>query len=320
MKVSKTARLSVSAERASGCIQLAILLEVSAHPKPGNVHRTADFPRTRYEHFLASAVAVAPHLRLAVKRGVMISNKEIDLARIGIGEIIKDAVQEVDSWQHGGNTLLGTILLLSPIAVSAGMSVRDNFSINTLRKNLRTIIKSTTSQDTVNVYDAISIARPGGLGKAPRLDVTDPTSKHNILDNSVTLFDVFEIASKYDSIASEWVNDYRITFDVGYPYLVSQLEEINDINVVTVNTFLKILSEVPDTLIARKAGIYKSREVSAQALDVLEKGGLSSREGKILLQKLDEDLRHDGHELNPGTTADITSAVLAVHLLSGYRP
>ena len=56
------------AEHVSRCLELAILLEVSAHPKPGNVHRTADFRETRYEHFLASAVAVAPHFKHTAER------------------------------------------------------------------------------------------------------------------------------------------------------------------------------------------------------------------------------------------------------------
>jgi triphosphoribosyl-dephospho-CoA synthetase len=56
----------------SKCLQLALLLEVSAYPKPGNVHRNADFNDTRYEHFLASAVAVAPYFELSAKKGVLI--------------------------------------------------------------------------------------------------------------------------------------------------------------------------------------------------------------------------------------------------------
>ena len=33
------------------CAQLAAALEVSGWPKPGNVHRTADFTDTRFEHY-----------------------------------------------------------------------------------------------------------------------------------------------------------------------------------------------------------------------------------------------------------------------------
>ncbi|WP_455363487.1 triphosphoribosyl-dephospho-CoA synthase, partial [[Eubacterium] cellulosolvens] len=36
----------------AAALQLAVLLEVSAYPKPGNVHRTRDFELTRFEHFL----------------------------------------------------------------------------------------------------------------------------------------------------------------------------------------------------------------------------------------------------------------------------
>ncbi len=309
------------ADHVSRCLQLAILLEVSAYPKPGNVHRTANFGGTRYEHFLASAVAVASHFRRAARRGVMVSAGKIGLEKIGVGAMIRDAVQDVSGWQHGGNTLLGSIILLSPLAAAAGMTLAGgSFSVNKLRENVKKVVESTTPMDAVDVYDAIAIAKPGGLGKAPELDVTDPASKKRILDDQVNLFDVFKIASEWDSIAYEWVNNYPITFDLGYPYFSQQLQGVGDINVATVHTFLKVLSEVPDTLIARKAGLAKAKEVSMQAKRVLEIGGLLTPEGRRSLWALDEDLRRGSHKLNPGTTADITAAVLAVSILNGYRP
>jgi triphosphoribosyl-dephospho-CoA synthase len=309
------------AEHVSECLQLAILLEVSSYPKPGNVHRTADFKKTRYEHFLASAVAVTPHFKLAAERGIMASTGKVGLDQIHIGETIKSAVENIDAWQHGENTLLGTVILLSPIAAAAGMTfIEDSFSIQKLREKLRLVVESTTPADAVAVYDAIEIAKPGGLGKAPKLDVTDPTSRQKILEEQITLFDVFKIASEYDSITYEWVNNYPITFDLGYPYFTQQLKETKDVNTATVHTFLKILAEVPDSLIARKVGLTKAKEVSAQARQVLETGGLTTHTGKNKLWKLDEKLRDSAHQLNPGTTADIVAAVLAVSLLNGYRP
>jgi triphosphoribosyl-dephospho-CoA synthase len=309
------------ADHVSRCLQLAILLEVSAYPKPGNVHRTADFRGTRYEHFLASAVAVEPHFRRAARRGVMVSAGKIGLKKMGIGAVIRDAIQDVSGWQHGGNTLLGSIILLSPMAAAAGMTSAENsFSITMFRENVKRVVESTTPLDAVALYDAIAIANPGGLGEAPKLDVTDPASKKRILDDRVTLFDVFKIASEWDSIASEWVNNYHITFDLGYPYFIQQLQGVGEINVATVHTFLKILSEVPDTLVARKVGLTKAKEVSMQAKHVLEIGGLLTMEGRGSLWALDGDLRKTSHKLNPGTTADITAAVLAVSILNKYRP
>ena len=310
-----------TAEHVSRCLELAILLEVSAYPKPGNIHRTADFPETRYEHFLASAVAVAPHFKHAAKRGIHVSEGKKGPARVGIGSIIKDAVKSVGLWQSDGNTLLGSIILLSPLAVAAGMTlVKEKFSVAKLRENVKVVVESSSPMDAVDVYDAILIAKPSGLGKAPRLDVTDSASKQKILEDQVTLFEVFKIASEYDSIASEWVNNYPITFDLGYPYFVQQLEETKDINTATVHTFLKILSEVPDTFIARKRGLAKAKLVSAEATQVLEKGGLTNPSGRSYLLEFDKKLRDPAHELSPGTTADITEAVLAISILNGYRP
>jgi triphosphoribosyl-dephospho-CoA synthase len=308
-------------EYVSECLQLAVLLEVSAYPKPGNVHRTADFEGTRYEHFLASAIAVGPHFKQAAKHGVLVHHGKIGFERVKVGKIIKDAVVDVSSWQHGGNTVLGSIILLVPIAIASGITfAAGEFSISRLRRNIKSVVRSTSPEDAVNLYEAISIARPGGLGKAPKLDVTDAASRKKILEGRVSLYEVFKISAPWDSISSEWVNNYPITFNIGYPFFIQQLEETNDVNTATVHTFLKILSEIPDTLIARKVEVTKAKEVSAQARTVLEEGGLNTSRGRNILQKFDAKLRDPAHKLNPGTTADITSAVLALAILNGYRP
>ncbi len=306
------------ADYISRCLELAVLLEVSGYPKPGNVHRTADFPETRYEHFLASAVAIAPSFKKAAKQGIKLSEEKISPAEVGIGKIIKDAVDRMRLSQSGGNTLLGAIILLSPVAAAAGM-ISNSFSLSKLRENIKVIVESTTPEDAVAVYDAIALLNPGGLNKVKKLDVTDPESKKRLLDEGVTLFGTFEISSSYDSVASEWVHNYPITFDLGYPYFVKQLEETGDINTATVHTYLKILAEVPDTLIARKAGQAKAESISAEAEQVLKEGGLATPSGRNLLHKLDIKLRDSAHSLSPGTTADIIGAVLALNNLNGYK-
>ena len=91
-------------------------------------------------------------------------------------------------------------------------------------------------------------------------------------------------------------------------------------NAAIVHTFLKILSNHPDTFIARKAGIEKAREVSLDAKNILKTGGLAAAEGRKGVNDLDLKLRSSGNRLNPGTTADLTAATLALCTLSGYRP
>jgi len=309
-------------EHISQCLQLAILLEVSAYPKPGNVHRTFDFQKTRYEHFLASSVALAPHFRNAANQNTTTLGNKIMLSNVGVGRIIKDAVADVITWQHGGNTLLGSIVLLIPMAVAAGLTLAENtrFSVNRFRANLKSVVESTTAEDAVNVYDAISVARPGGLGRVPRLDVTDAESKRKILKKGTSLYEVFKISSSWDSISAEWVNNYHITFDIGYPFFKLQLKQTNDINTAIVHTYLKILSEVPDTLVIRKAGLEKAKWASSQAKQILEAGGITTKKGRSMILELDRKLHDSDHKLNPGTTADITSASIAIAVLDGYRP
>jgi triphosphoribosyl-dephospho-CoA synthase len=302
------------------CLELAILLEASAH-KPGNVSVVTNFEKTRYEHFLASAVAASSSFQSAADRGIAVSEDRIDLSDVGVGQFIKRCVTDINAWQHGGNTLLGTVILLSPMAVAAGMTMSiEPFDVPALRKNLKLVVESTTAKDAVHVYEAIRIANPSGLGKAPDLDINDPTATGRITNEKISLFQVFKIAEKYDTICSEWTENYPVTFDLAYPSLANRLRDSSDPGLTIVQTFLQVLAEVPDTFIARKTSIEKARQISLKAREVMELGGVEKSSGRKSLGKLDRELNKASNLLNPGTTADIIGAALAVCVLAGYRP
>ena len=309
------------AKHIASCLELALLLEVSA-AKPGNVNLAIGFKGTQVEHFLASAVASEPSFEKAARRGIAVSKKRLVIRDVGIGQIIKNCVVDINAWQKGGNTLLGTVILLVPIAVAAGITSAERKSdvdFSKLRRNLRLVAESTTSMDAVSLYQAIDIAKPSGLGGVPDLDVNDPAAKTRILKDKISLYDVFKIAASYDNICSEWVNNYPITFDLAYPYLMEHLE-YESLNEAIIHTFLKILSEHPDTFIARKVGSEKAQEISSEAKLILEQGGLRTLKGKTRVIGFDRKLREAGNLLNPGKTADITAATLALCTLGGFRP
>jgi triphosphoribosyl-dephospho-CoA synthase len=311
--------ISEKAKHIAKCLELAILLEVSAN-KPGNVNFSVGFHGTRIEHFLASAVAARSSFEKAAERGVAVSEGRLGVGKVGMGKIIKECAGDISVWQKGGNTLLGTVMLFVPLAVAAGMTRTErNFDFGVLRENLRLAVESTTPKDAVHLYEAIDIAKPSGLGEAPDLDVSNPASKSRILQDKVSLYEVFKLAAGYDDICSEWVNNYPITFNLAYPYIMEQLKS-RDLNTSIIHTFLNILSKHPDTFIARKAGVEKAREISFDAFKMLEKGGLETPEGKIAILEFDKRLRESGSRHNPGTTADITAATLALCVLNGYRP
>lgn len=305
----------------SKCLQTAIILEVGVQ-KPGNVGFGASFEKTRVENFLASAIAAGPSFQEAAYRGTAVSEGRLDVGKVGLGELIKSCAEDIAAWQHGGNTILGTVMLLVPIAVAAGMtSVNSDFlmDFSVLRNNLDSVVKASSAWDSVHLYEAVDVACPSGLGGAPDLDVTDPTSKERLLKENVGLFEVFQIAAGYDDICYEWVNNYTITFDMAYPFLTQQLKRLS-LNNAVVQTFLKILAQRMDTFIARKVCIEKAQYVSAQAREVLELGGVETEKGRKRLLDFDQNLRLTGNKCNPGTTADLTAAALALCTLGGYRP
>jgi triphosphoribosyl-dephospho-CoA synthase len=308
------------ARHISKCLQMAILFEVSAN-KPGNVNFVVGFEGTRVEHFLASAVAAAPTFEMAARQGLLVRDDKLRIDEVGVGQLIKDCVMDIAAWQTGGNTLLGTVILFMPLAVAAGLTpMKSNaFGVAALRQNIRSVAESTTAEDAVSLYEAIDVAKPSGLNGAPDLDVRDAGSKARLRNEGVSLFEVFKIAAGYDDVCFEWVNNYPITFDLAYPYLMNQLQT-RGLNTAIVHTFLKVLAERPDTFIARKIGKAKAHEVSMDAAKVLELGGVETPKGKESIVMFDKKLRDSGNDYNPGTTADVTAAALALCILSGYRP
>jgi triphosphoribosyl-dephospho-CoA synthase len=271
---------------------------------------------------LASSIAAGSAFQEAANRGASVAENKLSISEVGLGQLIKTCTNEVNAWQKGGNTILGTIMLFAPIAVAAGMTPTDknfSFDFSVLRKNIDLAVKATTAWDSVHLYEAVDIAGPSGLNAAPDLDVTDPHSKERLIKENVTLFEVFKIASSYDDICAEWVNNYPVTFDLAYPYLTEQLKS-KPLNTAVVHTFLKILSEHPDTFIARKVGKEKAKVLSTDAKAVLAFGGLETEVGRKNLQQFDKKLRSSKNKLNPGTTADLTAAALALCALSGFRP
>ena len=305
------------AEKVSRYAQLSMLLEVSSYPKPGNVHRLKDFKNTKYEHFLMSSVVSSYYFRKIAFRSIKIVKRKLGFDKIGVGRIIRECIADVMESQLGGNTCLGTVTLLVPLTAASAMAMYQNK--NKIREILHKLVRSTTYRDSIEFYKAVRIARPGGIGKSNWLDVYDDNSFRIIKRDKISLFKIFQYASSYDSIAYEWISDFKISFEIGYPYLYALIKDGYNINTAIVHTFLKILSEVPDTLIARKTNISMAKKVSKMAKDVLWKGGLNSKEGKESLVEMDKILRSHGNLLNPGTTADLTASSIMLVLLKEIK-
>lgn len=270
--------------------QLACLFEVSVE-KPGNVSPRGGFIDARFEDFVASAVAIGPALR--------------DAGQATVGETIARAAADTRRLV-ATNTNLGMILLLAPLARAAARLEAGG----DLRAALGRVLADLTVQDARLAYAAIRTASPAGMGEVDRHDVGED-------DVAVTLREAMDAARERDSIAREYVTDFEITFALGAGTLRRCWQDGAAFSEAVVTAFLTILSDVPDTLIARKNGAAAAEDVSRRAARVLAVGGSVSEQGRARLAELARELGDAAHALNPGTTADLVAASLFVFLTEG---
>lgn len=303
------------------CTNLASLLELSGWPKPGNVHRTSNFANTNFEHFLAGIASFQPNFRKYCERVYQLSfTSDLNYKSVELGLFFINAVQEMICWQSGGNVLLGHILILAPLATAATVCLKTKRNgFDDFRGYLSKIINSSSVDDTINLFKAIKLSNPGGLGNIDKYDINDENSIKDLIEDEINLKKIFDLSKEYDLISSEYSTGFTIILEEGLPYFLESFNEFHDLNTATVNTFLYLLSRHPDTLIIRKLGLDAANYVSYHASKILKKGGISTEEGLQLTSKLDAELQKKGGKLNPGTTADLIAGIIFCALIFGLR-
>ncbi|MFX1236485.1 MAG: triphosphoribosyl-dephospho-CoA synthase [Promethearchaeota archaeon] len=303
------------------CANLASLLEVSGHPKPGNVHRTQDFKGTRFEHFLAGTAAILPNLWDLIQRTYESQNPgQTNYSQINLGAFFKNAASEMVKWQKGGNVMLGHILILGPLVATCAACLKNNTkSFIDFSNTLYSIIDNATVEDTLLLYEAITTCNPGGLGSVDQYDLNHKNSIKEIQKKKIKLLDIFNLSKERDLISKEYSTGFNVILIEGFPYYMEEFKKTKDINIATVNTYLKLLSEHEDSLVIRKSGLVEAKKLSKRALEIVKKGGLSSSIGSELTVEFDSELHEKNGKLNPGTTADLIAGIIFCALIFGLK-
>ena len=276
---------------------LAITLEASAR-KAGNVHPEAHFSDMRFEHFLRSAIAIAPCFD---RRG-----------KLTTGRLVYQAI-EATQQAVGVNTNLGTILLMAPIA-TALRNVAPNESTKNASPTLARLrhwteqgIDKLTASDSRWIYAAIRLAAPGGLGRADKLDVNESAAPPRLLE-------AMQVVKDIDWVAKIYCSRFHALFDQVVPALSQEIRHYSDIAPAIRIFQIRWLAQHGDSLVLRKLGERENSVLMDKAqrlLDTLEQDDrrISERFEKQW-NSLDRWLRSDGHRRNPGTTADLIAAAL----------
>ncbi|MEM1370963.1 MAG: triphosphoribosyl-dephospho-CoA synthase [Pseudomonadota bacterium] len=269
--------------------QRACLLELSAI-KPGNVFVGSAGHGMDVADFARSASAAAPYL--AARKHAL------------LGTRIASAVTATYA-AVGQNTNLGICLLCGPLASAALRHASGQRpSLDDLRTHLAKVLATTTCDDAVSVYKAISLMGPAGLGQAPAQDVhTKP---------SVTLRAAMALAADRDRIAQAYTDDFSELFKVALPNLQMLLARYGDDNEARMQAIselhIDLLKSRPDSHIARKYGRDAARQVQSDSQHI-------DPTNTDALLAFDADLKRRG--LNPGTTADMVVATLFAAALVG---
>jgi triphosphoribosyl-dephospho-CoA synthase len=265
----------------SQCATLACLWEATV-PKPGNVHRGADFENTSFYDFITSASAVGSVMQQA--------------ETLRVGELIYQSIAATRRLVRS-NTNLGIVLLLAPLAKVPRAS--------SLNSGLPQVLTSLNENDCAQTYAAIQLAQPGGMGQVQAGDVAHAPS--------MDLLSAMQLAKDRDRIAYQYCHAFADVLDLVTPSLLETYQQTGSLVDAIIHTQLLVLAEIPDSLIARKCGaaLAKAATQRAQRLLAQPMGSTAYLHG---LADFDFWLRSDGNRRNPGTTADLITAGLFVAL------
>ncbi len=266
--------------------ELALLLEVTGTPKPGNVDRRRDHDDLRFEHFMAGAVGSGRGLRLAAGDAPL--GLAFERGVFGMAD------------QTAGNTQFGALLLLVPLVRAASRGCLDP-------EGAERVVRSTTVADACEFYrgfEHVDVAVGDPPGELAALDVRRGSDAIPALrDRELTLFDLMRESSGVDGVAEEWVEGFPRTFEAARWVL----DDDGPVSDRAARAFLRLLADRPDTFIEKGADAETARDATERARTALA--------GETDPEELAEAFVAEG--INPGTTADITAAALYVALERG---
>ncbi|MEF8814652.1 MAG: triphosphoribosyl-dephospho-CoA synthase [Halovenus sp.] len=272
--------------------RLALLLEVSSTPKPGNVDREREYEDLRFEHFVAGAVGTEDGFERAAGGGA-------------VGDSFERAVAGM-SEQTGGNTQFGAVLLLVPLVrAAANAPRRGEFD----GEDAAAVVRATTVADAVDFYRAfehVDVAVDEPPEGMEDLDVRQGGDAEPALrDRGLTLADVMERSASVDGLAAEYVNGFERTFAAASAIADGD----GPVTERTAAVFLDLLAAEPDTFIATQHDRETAQEVTRRAA--------AARAGEESVTELAAEFVERG--INPGTTADIVAGGLFVALERGVE-
>ena len=255
--------------------------------KPGNVGRHGAGHGMDCADFIKSAQVVTP----------ILCNQ-----RLGLGKRILSSVEATLGAVHC-NTNLGMVLLIAPIIRVFEQLV----SPGDFQDLIKPTLMSLEQQEAQDIFAAIRLANPGGLGKVDKYDVNSPLN--------IDIYSAMDAAKERDLIALQYANGYREIVNLGIKCLQNYHNRWNSVEWAAVACYLMYMASFPDSHIRRKYGIEIAEQVRKKTIPVWERFADYDNPGAArgVLTMFDKELKES--EINPGTCADLTVASLLLYRL-----
>ncbi|MCB1637823.1 MAG: triphosphoribosyl-dephospho-CoA synthase [Thiothrix sp.] len=220
--------------------------------KPGNVSVYGAGHGMQVRDFVRSAAIAAP----------WVARQEL-----GVGARVLGAVEATRA-VVGCNTNLGIVLLCVPLACAAERLRLDQTGVSgavagveKLRVALAAVLEQLDQQEAEQVFAAIRVAQPGGLGDSVTHDVREPAR--------TGLLDIMRVAQARDRIARQYAHAFEDVLGTGLEALMQGLEQGLSLPEALSGVFLTFLAAFPDTLVQRKQGEAAARALQERAIQLL---------------------------------------------------
>jgi triphosphoribosyl-dephospho-CoA synthase len=280
----------LTAEEIGEAYRLACLDELRA-PKAGNVHDFSDGHGMTVSDFEVSADVTKEWIARPGAR---------------VGERVKGAIAATRK-AVACNTNLGIVLMSAPIAAAV-----EREGPAALRPKIARVLAALDVADAKNVFEAIVLAEPAGLGESAEHDVRAPAI--------VTLLDAMRTAEHRDRIAWNYTHGFTDVFGIGVPTFRAALARWDDWLWATAAVHFAMMSAFYDTHIFREHGADAAENARRAASEIHRRLADAARPEALMneIMALDRELKAAGH--NPGTSADLTVATLfCMRLSAGLR-
>ena len=297
--------------------------------KPGGASFNNEFVDTKNEHFLAGASSLFSPIFGLAKRGILVAENHLWYEDAEIGYFIQKSLEKSQTWyKSSGNTILGTLIMFTPITLGIANSFANEGMKTNIKLNLDNVIyitdqfiKNSTTEDCIHLTKALNASVSKNILPSDKEEDNFNSFLEIHNHERTNLYEFTKFYKDRDLVFYELSHKYQNTMKYGYPTFLKCYEENQDFKTSITQTYITLLSEKKDTHIAKRFGNEIASKVNRRAKEIIKEGGVFTKDGLELMSELDLFLT-TSHErvINPGSTADVTATTIFLALIQGYRP